>query len=446
MDRAALLLARSWQRAWRGWWWASTASLAAILVLVVGTAGLLDGLRQETTATVADFYTGGARVTAEGSGAAPDARFPFNTTADLDQAKAGLERAAGAGSSAIPRLETTAILSRRTLLEAYLTEQDQYGVDVPGTEAGRDAYRVGLLNGLPMDEPAATGMLRPYLVTGRMPVAASGNGTIEILLSQRQFKGLLDPDERAALHDPPTDADLAGLRLEVTAAHLVPGTRDLLRARAIVVGLFSSGVETLDRATVLAPIQDVRRLVAAEPDGPAANAFVVVGGDAGAAAAEARRQGWSAESPEAFTHRYLGQLVDFLEAVALAVSALLLAVPFLLVWMGLSQQLDRSRRELAVGKAIGLPPSSVRLSLGVLAMRVVVVAVAVAAVVVTLLGLAVQAWGPERGRFPLPLGFHVPLWIPLATAALLALATVAAVWGALRRHRTMPLSSTLRAL
>lgn len=446
MDRAAFLLARSWHRAWRGWWWASTASLAAVLVLVVGTAGLLDGLRQETMATVADFYTGGVRVTAEGSGAAPDARFPFNTTADLEQAKADLERAAGAGASAIPRLETTAILSRRTLLEAYLTEQDQYGVDVPGTEAGRDAYRVGLLNGVPTDDPAAANLLRPYLVAGRLPVAFAGNGTVEVLLSEREFKGLLDPDERAALHDPPTEADLAGMRLEVTAAHLVPGTRDLLRARAIVVGLFSSGVETLDRATLVAPIQDVRLLVAAEPDGPAANAFVVVGGDAGGAGGEARREGWSAESPEAFTHRYLGQLVDLLEAIALAVSAMLLAVPFLLVWMGLSQQLDRSRRELAVGKAIGLPPSSVRLALGALALRVVVVASLAAALVVAALGFALKAWGPERGRFPLPLGFHVPLWIPLATVGLLALATLAAVWGALHRHRTMPLSAMLRAM
>jgi hypothetical protein len=446
VDRAALLLARSWQRAWRGWWWASTASLAGVLVLVLGTAGVLDGLRQETTATVADFYTGGLRVTAEGSGAAPDARFAFNGTAELAEAKASLERAAGGGATAITRLETTAILSRRTLLEAYLTEQDQYGVDVPGTEAGRDAYRVGLLNGLPMDDAAVGGLLKPYLVAGRMPAAATANGTIEVLLSARQFRGLLDPDERQALHDPPTDADLAGVRLEVTAAHLVPGSRDLLRARAVVVGLFASGVETLDRATVVAPIQDVRRLVAAEPDGPAANAFAVVGGDSGAAESEAERSGCSAERPAAFTHRYLGQLVDLLQGVALAVSALLLSVPFLLVWMGLSQQLDRSRRELAVGKAIGLPPSTVRTSLAILAARVVVVAAAVAAVAVALLALAVRAWGPQRGRFPLPIGFDLPLWLALATAGLVVLAAAAAVWGAMHRHRTLPLASTLRAL
>lgn len=446
MDQAALLLARSWHRAWRGWWRASTAALAAVLVLVVGTAGLLDGMREATTATVADFYTGGVRITAEGSGAAPDARFGFNHTAELEQARDSLERAAGGGASAIPRLETTAILSRRTLLEAYLTEQEGYGVDVPGAASDRDAYRVGILNGLPMDDPAAGRLLSPYIVAGRLPAPATANGTIEVLVSERQFRGLLDPDERAALGDPPTDADLAGLRLELTAAHLVPGSRDLLRARAIVVGLFASGVESLDRLTVVAPIEDVRRLVAAEPDGPAANAFTVVGGDEGAAAAEAERNGWSSESPESFTQRYLGQLVDLLQAIALAVSALLLSVPFLLVWMGLSQQLDRSRRELAVGKAIGLPPSSVRVSLALLAARVVLVAVAVAAVAVAALAFAVRTWGPERGSFPFPIGFHLPLWLPLAAAGLLVLATLAAVWGAMHRHRTLPLSSTLRSL
>lgn len=435
VDPAALLLARSWRRAWRGWWRASTAALAAVLVLVVGTAGVLDGMRQATAEVVADFYTGGVRVTAEGSGAAPDARFPFNSTADLERAEAGLERS---GGKAIPRLETTAILSRRTLLEAYLLEQDQYGVDVPGTEAGRDAYRVGILNGLPMDDPATTRLLQPYLVAGRMPVAAAANGTIEVLLSERLFRGLLDPAERDAF-----GGDLTGVRLEITAAHLVPGTRDLLRARAIVVGLFDSGVETLDRLTVVAPLQDVRRLVAADPAGPATNAFAVVGGDAAGAAAEARRQGWVAESPAAFTHRYLGQLLDLLEGIAAAVSALLLAVPFLLVWMGLSQQLDRSRRELAVGKAIGLPPSSVRLSLGLLAARVVLVASAVAAALLAALALSLRAWKPKA---PLPVGFHLTAWLVLATAGLLAAATLAAVGGALRRHRTLPLSSTLRSL
>jgi hypothetical protein len=437
VDPAAALLARSWHRAWRGWWWASTASLAAVLTLVVGTAGLLDGMRAATTATVADFYTGDVRVTAEGAGAAPDARFPFNGSADLQAAQADLS---GSGGSAVPRLETTAILSRRTLLEAFLTEDEGYGVDVPGAAASRDAYRVGILNGLPMGDPAVVRLLSPYLVSGRLPAAGNGSGVVEVLLSERQFRGLIDPDERLRVTDP------AEVRLELTAAHLAPGGRDLLRARAKVVGLFESGIETLDRLTVVAPIEDVRRLVAAEPDGPAANAFAVVGGDPDAAAAAAARHGWATESPEAFTQRHLGQLVDLLEAVALAVSALLLAVPFLLVWMGLSQQLDRSRRELAVGKAIGLPPSSVRSSLLLLAGRVVVVGAVAASGLVALLALAVRAWGPERGSLPFPVGFHLPPWLPLAALGLLALATWAAVWGALRRHRVLPLSSTLRSL
>src|SRR5688572_7781859 len=107
MDRAGLVLARAWYDAWRGRWLASALALAAVLVLVLGTAGLLEGMERATEERVADFYTGELRVTPERAGAAPPGSFGFNTSAELDEARAGLRDAAGRGARVEARLETT---------------------------------------------------------------------------------------------------------------------------------------------------------------------------------------------------------------------------------------------------------------------------------------------------------------------------------------------------
>src|SRR5688572_8779197 len=171
VDRAAEVLARAWYDAWRGWWWASALALSGILILVLSTAGLLEGMERETEQRVADFYTGDLRVTPERAGAAPPGSFGFNTSDELEAARAGLEDAAGAGARVEARLETTYILSRRGLIEAYLFEDDQFGVSLPGVSSERDAYSVGVLAGLPLAESVTRDRLRPYLLTGSFPQA-----------------------------------------------------------------------------------------------------------------------------------------------------------------------------------------------------------------------------------------------------------------------------------
>lgn len=447
VDRAASVLARAWFRAWRGWWWASGLALAAVLVMVLGTAGLLEGMERETESRVADFYTGGLRITPDEAGAAPPTSFGFNTTQQLEDARASLEGAAGGRVEA--RLETTYILSRRGLVEAYLLEDDQFGVSLPGVASERDAYSVGVLAGLPLHEAATRDRLRPYLVTGAFPSAApNATAPIEVLMSSGQFRSMLDEDERGRLADPPTAGQLAALRLELTAARVDDSGpfKDIIRYPARVTGLYDSGIDALDRITLVAAIGDARRLLGADPDSGEANVFTVQGGDSAAAERAADGSGWVSEDAGRFTQRYLGQLVTVVRILGLVLSSLLLVLPFFMVWVGMAQQLDRSRRELAVCRAIGMGSRTVRAALLRLTGRVAVLAVVPAAAILVAATLVLPPLLGPGIDFPFPLGFAIPLWALGVTALNLLVACTAALGGALRRHGGTDLAGTLRSL
>lgn len=448
VDRAARVLARAWYDAWRGWWWASALALTAVLVLVLGTAGLLEGMERETEQRVADFYTGDLRITPERAGAAPPGSFRFNTSAELEAARARLQDAAGDGARVEARLETTYILSRRGLVEAYLFEDDQFGVSLPGVSSERDAYSVGVLAGMPLADSLTRDRLRPYLLTGSFPDApANDTAPVGVLMSFAQYASMLDEAERERVGAHPTAGDLAALRLEVTAARVDDSGpfKDIIRYPARVTGLFDSGIDALDRITLVSSIEDARRLLGVPTDSGEANVFTVQG-DPGDVAAAAEDEGWVSEGPGTFTRRYLGQLVAVVRILGLTLSSLLLAFPFFMVWVGMSQQLDRSRRELAVCRAIGMGSATVRRALLRLTGRV-----AVLAVVPTIAIIGLAAWllphvlGPGID-FPFPLGFAVPLWAVAVACGTLVLAGAAALSGALRRHHREDLAGTLRAL
>lgn len=449
VDRAAAVLAKAWYRAWRGWWWASAGALALVLVLVLGTAGLLDGMERQTEERVADFYTGDLRLTATRPGAAPPGGFGFNTTTELDQAMAELQDEAGSGALVVPRLETTYLLSRRSLVEAYLFEDDQYGVALPGVASEEDAYNVGVLAGLPLTGGDVRALLRPYLVTGAFPEASSaeGNGTVHVLMSLGQYRSMLSETEREEVGRIPSAGELASLRLEITAARVDESGpfKDIIRYPARVSGLYVSGIDALDRITLVSSIEDARRLLGVQPEHPEVNAFSIHGGD-GSARQHAQDNGWTAEGPGPFTQRYLGQLVNVVRVLGLSLSSLLLVFPFFMVWTGMAQQLDRSRREMAVCRAIGMEARSVRSALLGLILRVAILALVPAVLVLALAAFLLPDWLAGTSVVPFPVGFALPWWAVAITAANLVVATAVALAGALRRHRLGDLATTLRSL
>ncbi|MEK6986279.1 MAG: FtsX-like permease family protein [Candidatus Thermoplasmatota archaeon] len=432
------LLARGWLRSQRGWWWATAALLGVVLGGSLAASGVVAGMEAGTEARVADFFTSDVRVTLR------DGRTGISDALDANASAAfttRLEAAGGPGTSALERLETQIILSRRSLLEAYFEEEEQYEVVVPGAEAGPDAFGAGLLLGLPGE---AMVPVAPHLVAGRLP--QERGRTVELALSLSAFASYLSPEERSSLSSwPPTEAEMEALGFEVTAGRVSGGGlfKDIVRLPARVVGLFTSGLDILDRFVSVGTLASARTLVGQDPIRGKANVFTVTTDRPDAVRDAAQSDGFQAEGADGFAARYVGQLLQVIEAVGVGVTTLLLAFPLFLVWHALQQLLDRQRRQIAVCRAIGVSTTDLHLSLARLALhlagRSALVAVAVLAGAVAVL----VALPP--GTFPVPTQFALP-WTTLATVVLVGLSGFAlAVAAASRAVLRDPLGAALRA-
>jgi ABC-type lipoprotein release transport system permease subunit len=436
---AERMLARAWHRAGRRSWHATSAVLAAVLVAVLLVAGLFAGMEQETDRRVADFYTRDLRVTPEKPGAAPQAAWQGSAVAAV------LEAARSGGGHASPRMESQFILSRRSLVEAYLEEQGQYTVGGVGGETRTGFYGVGVLVGADTSDAAAMGSLRRHLVVGRLPAPAD---RVELLMSTQQFRNYLSAPELGNLTGyPPTADELASFRFEVTAARVSQTSvfKDVIRRPAQVVGLYDTGLDALDGFTLATDIGSVRVLLGHAANATVANAVTVSGGDLERAQAEAQRRGWAVEGPEGFAQRYLGQLLAVLQALALVMAALFFALPLFLLWHGLQQILERQRREVAVCRAIGVGRRRIRHAFGLLVARVVLTGLVAAGIVVAALRLGLPSWLEGSGLIPLPVTFLVPAPAVGAMLAVTIVSALLALGFALRSEARSDLAAILRA-
>lgn len=425
---AARLLARSWHRAQRRWWRTSAASLALVLVAILLVSGLFAGMQQATRQRVGDFYTSDLRITQASTSVAPDQVWTGTGLAAAQQAL---------GPAAHPRLEMELILSRRSLVAAYLDEHNQYEVATGGSETEATThYGLGIVAGIDADDPIRDRMAA-HLVTGSLP--RNTTGAIQLTMGKDAFWNFLSASERANLSAwPPLASELAAFRFEATSGYVDTSGlfKDLVRHNAVVVGLFDTGLDALDGLTVVADLDGARQLAA--PPFARANVFTVGGAPQEVATAQeaATRQGWRVEGAAPFADRYLGQLLAAVRALSLLSTSLFLAVPAFLVWHGLQQLLDRQRREIAVCRAIGVGHQDVDGALARLAVRVVAIGLACAAVLalamVAVLPRLFATWQP----LALPLDFRLDAtiaWVEVALAVLSA--AVSLVLAARRSHR-----------
>lgn len=444
MAGAAGVLARGWFRGQRRWWTASALVLAFVVALVLVVQGTFTGMERATEDRVADFFTGSVRITSARQGAAVPELFPANQTAAIARQ---LEAAGGAGTHASPRYESQYILSRRSLIEAYLEENNRYEVNVGGNDAAsNNAYGAGVLVGLPADDRVVTAPIQHYLVAGRMPHPR--NGTIEIALSLGSFNHYVSASERANLSAwPPTDAEMQAFAFEITSARVDASGqyKDLIREPARVVGLWDSGLDALDAVTAVTDLAAAQRL-SAQPQGAggAANAFTVSTQHPGAVEAWAAGRGWKSDEPGPFAQHYIGQLLVLIHSLGVLFAGVFFALPLFLVWYGLQQMLDRQRRELGVLRALGLPGGVLRSALLRLVAGVLAGAALLSALAVGLVWLAAP-WVEGHVNLPFPVRFVVPPLAVAAVAVAAAVSTVLAFLLAWRRARLQDLASLLRA-
>ena len=434
------MLARAWHRAGRRSWHATSAVLAAVLVAVLLVAGLFAGMEQETDRRVADFYTRDLRLTPEKPGAAPQAAWQGTAVADV------LAAARSGGGQASLRMESQFILSRRSLVEAYLEEHGQYTVGGVAGETRHGFYGVGVLVGAETSDPVAAAPLRSHLVVGRLP--AAGSDRVELLMSVQQFRNYLSAQELGNLTQyPPAADELGGFRFEVTAARVSQSSafKDIIRRPAQVVGLYETGLDALDGYTMATDIGSVRVLLGHAANATIANAVTIAGGDPEAPAQAAQRRGWSAEAADGFSERYLGQLLAVLQALALVMAALFFALPLFLLWHGLQQILERQRREVAVCRAIGVGRRRIRHAFLLLVARVVLTGVVAATLAVAALRFGLPGWLEEAELIPLPVTFLVPGMAVAAMLTVTLLSALLALGFALRAEAKDDLASILRA-
>jgi len=438
----ARLLARGWLRGSRPWYRGASAALAAAIVLMVLVSGTFSGMRHETEQRVADFYTDELRVTPRGAGALPTGLLGVDGGQDAGEAVGYME---SKGASVSLRYESQFVLSRRGLVEAGLGEEGQFCVDAPG-QAGceEEVIALGSLVGVDLSDEAGLDPIRRHLVTGRLPTEAEAESpTVPLAMSVDRVARFMTAEEREGVPWPPSISDVGHLRFEVTAAVLEEGGSDIVRRPARIVGLFDTDVQVLDAFTVVAPIEHVRELNGHGAGDPVGNVLVVHSG-VGAARDAAREQGWASEGPASFTHAYLGQLIDVLQGLSLLLAGSLFLLPAFLVTHGISRQLATHQREVAVCRALGVPPATLRSSMARLAGHLVLWAVAAAAVGAALLGLLLH-WALPRADLPLPADLHVG-WLELAPPVVALGAVGVAVWLAIRSAGHLDLGSTLRSL
>ncbi|MGB1697339.1 MAG: FtsX-like permease family protein, partial [Thermoplasmatota archaeon] len=245
---------------------------------------------------------------------------------------------------------------------------------------------------------------------------------------------------------PPSNAELRTIRFEITAARIDEDTNfdyDVIRYPAIPVGLYETYLDALDQFTLFAPIEEVRRLLGYDGDEIVGN--VITSEDSAKAAQFAEKRKWTSEDSETFSKRFIGQMVEVVQSLSLLVTVLLFLVPVFLLWYGLTQQLDRQRRELAVCQALGLEERMLRFGLTRLVAKVLLIAGLVLAAALGGYLLLFYGFIQDWDGSPFPLDYLVPWWASVSVAVLIAAGVIGALfWTAKRQHRR-DLVATLRA-
>ncbi len=437
---AVRTLARGWRRGALRWYIGTAFVLGLSITLLLTISGLFAGMQSETQERVADFYTSDVRVTPAGEGAIPSRNF-----FDLNATKASL----GKTGDLVVHYESQAILSRRAFVDAALNEDDQFQVGAGGKEGdGDEVIALGALIGIESNGRDRD-TLRQHLVVGGLPPRGTGQGSMPIVMSIDRFEQFLTAAERNSMGSwPPPMSKVRELSFEITAAVVIEdeaaGTRDVVRRAAHIVGLYDSGVDVLDSFTYIASIEDVRGLNDHDGDAPVANVIMVSTDNAAAVHSAASRGGWTSQSAAAFTDRYLGQLIEVLQALSLLVSIFLFMLPAFLILHGVGRQLETHNREIAVCHAIGIRPRTVRRALSSVVAQVTAVAIATAAVLTVTIGFALHWALPGRRDLPLPMDFQPTVLAVVLAVGVTVLSVAAALWLAFRSQARQELSTTLR--
>jgi ABC-type lipoprotein release transport system permease subunit len=374
-----------------------------------------DGARQAISAPLSATIVGDVRVTNGTTDVAGG-----NLWEDYRPAAAELERAGGAVSI---RYEST-----------YIT--------ILGQEI--ENWSAGLLLGVDPADAREAQRLQPYIEWGTSVDSINvydprdGRAYVPVVVG-RPAVGRLNLTLNAS-GEPDFDQVLTLTSGRLTAGGSIPLTVD-----CVVVGVFGTGLEPLDRFTAFMPIQSARVLSGHQENDPVANAMVVETGEPAALADRARSEmGLEAQTADEFAFGYMGSLLVVLYVAAALALALFLGA--LLVWL-VHETGSLVRTDAAVIsslRAIGVPSRDIQRSYTVLVAASIAVG-AVAAIAVTVLMATVAPairWTLEGLDATIPWRVH-PVAVVTVTLIVMV-ASAAAAWLTARRVQRLNILEGLR--
>lgn len=331
-----------------------------------------------------------------------------------------LERATA--SAAIPRFESS-----------YITVQ---GADI-------EHWSAGLLVGLDPARDPRVADARAYLTWGRMlpdTYVYDENGTahVPLVLGHAAVK-------RLNLSLPGSGRPDFASPLTITSGHSVGGSSNFpLTIEAVIVGVFSTGLDPLDKFSAFIPIQHARYLAGYAEEDPVANAFLLEASDPAAADRAVERLGFKSQTSHEYALTYMGSMLVVLYGAAALGLALFLLI--LLVWTvhETSAFLRQDEPVLASLRAIGVPAGAIQRSY----LSIMTGTVAAGAMGAFFLGLVLLPLVP-------PVGWHLSgltarIELPpmpgeaLGLAAVSILAGAASTWWTVRRVGARSILAGLR--
>lgn len=392
------------------------AVLAVGILFLLLSGMFLSGARQEIIRPLHDTISGDARITQ----GVPDLAggLEWKDSRPVEEAVRTLP-----GAVAAPRWEASQVTARRDKL---------------------DNWTGGLLIGIDPSIPEEQAELAKYLVWGSLiPVQsvadpATNRVYVPLLVGESAAK-------RLDLHPGPGGGPNFTEILRLTSGRFANGaSAPPIDREAVVVGVYRTGLDVLDRFTAFAPLDQARFLVGGMPGFPTANAVVVHG----ATADQVRALGLAnvhiadASGVASQTMGIVLLAVGISSALVLGVLAFVLS---LLLVREVGLQVARDAPALAALRAIGVPARTAAAGYAGLAVLTVAAAAVAAVLVATLVALFAPALTVAAAGVHLQIPWRLdPLSLGLAVAAALVLAAVASL-ASLRRTRRATAADQLRS-
>lgn len=410
----ARFLLRSQWHARRGRQLVVGASLATGLIAILAASMLLQGAEQAMVRPLHDVISGDVRVT-QGS---PDLAggSPWPDARPIQEAIRTIP-----GAVAASRWEASQVTARSDRIENWTG---------------------GLLIGIDPTLAAEQDPLRPYLAWGStLPTVSTADPAthfvyVPLLVGESAAR-------RLDLHPGPGGGANFSEVLTITSGRFPVGSSEPLASKAVVVGVFRSGLEALDRFAVFAPIEDVRFLVGGQRGDSSANALVIHG--ASLAEIEALHiQGAIAEDAGGVARQVMGLVLvvmDIAAGLAMGVVALLLT---LLVAREVSLQVTRDAQTVAALRAIGVPLRSILLSYVGLAVATAAVAALFAAAVALMVAWFAPAVSVHTSGLALDIGWILPWQAVVAAVTSAVFVAALAAWAAAGRLARPTVADALR--